>query len=160
MLPNTKFKMGQVVSDETTGIIGSVTAISKTFNGLCRITIQPKTTDNKLIDPITVDETVLAFADDGVSAKLPALADSPVDCGDEVKESITGLKATVTGVTWFTNGCVYVDVILKGKFEENGSPTSHHFPVERITKLGESKAKLPPKEKPPGGPTTRGAPAR
>ena len=48
-----------------------------------------------VLQGIAVD---IDYEGEGISATLPKLAHSPVDCGDEVKDKLTGLKATVTAV--------------------------------------------------------------
>lgn len=156
MLPKTAFKMGEEVRDDATGVSGLVTAITVAFNGLARIHIQPPAKDNALVDGINCDEQTLTKIGDGIAARCAPLKDSPFENGDNVKEKIVGVKGTILDLIWFSNGCVHATLVLKDKFAEDGTPATMHVNVERLEKTGVSKAKLPPQEKPPGGPTTRG----
>lgn len=150
-------KLGAGVKDMATGVKGTVSSISVELNGNCRISIQPTTTDNKLVDSVLVDEATVEVVEEGISAKAREPLESPVRPGQMVKDIASGARGMVSMVTWHLNGCIYINVV--SDTPDKGVPRYFAIPSIRAEILDDGVTKTSVANttygKPPGGPVER-----
>lgn len=150
MIPNTDVKPGNHVRCELTGIEGLVSSVALEENGNIRIGIQPKTTDNKLIDSFFSDLPSITVLDDGIADKGSPFADTEFSIGQNVRDKHSDYSGVITMLIWYLNGCVQA-LVLSPQLER-GKPVTIALPSTRLVAIG--LAPEPEVKKPTGGPIT------
>lgn len=145
----TRVKRGQQVKCELTGIEGLVTSIAVEENGNIRIGIQPKSSDNKMLDPFFSDETSVVVLGEGISAKALSLQETHIRLGYQVRDRISGYNGTVTNLIWYINGCVHA--LVTSPYLERAKTVVQAFPV---TRLDVTLPLTQSQQQPTGGPIT------
>jgi hypothetical protein len=150
MLPNTDVRPGNHVRCELTGIEGLVSSLAVEENGNIRIGIQPKTTDNKLIESFFGDLASITVLDEGIASKGSPLADIEFSIGQNVRDRYSDYTGVITMLIWYLNGCVHA-LVLSPQLER-GKPVTIALPSTRLIAVG--LAPEAPTTPPTGGPIT------
>lgn len=150
MIPNTDVKPGNHVRCELTGIQGLVSSIAVEENGNIRIGIQPKTTDNKLIESFFSDLPSITVVDEGIASKGSPFADVEFSIGQSVRDKHSDFAGVITMLIWYLNGCVHA-LVLSPQLER-GKPVTIALPSTRLIAVG--LAPEAPATSPTGGPIT------
>jgi hypothetical protein len=105
-------KLGDIAKDTITGFQGVVTARTKWLSNVDRLTVNPQEVkDGKPISGRSFDETQLEYVGKSDVAIIPIERPAePVELGDTVKHSLSGLEGVVTAITGWLEGCSIVQV--------------------------------------------------
>jgi hypothetical protein len=154
-------KLGMTVRDPATGLTGIATFRSEQMSGTVQIAIVPQGDGSTIPEGHFVDDFMLEFVDDGVSARAPA-ADTTAKfrLGEKLKDTVTGLTGIAVDRTTYLNGCVHFSLMPEAK-KEKEQPRASHFDHKRLIKVSDGLAVKASKEEPKpefkrsttGGPT-------
>lgn len=155
-------ELGDEGYDVVSGVSGVAILKTVSLDGGVRFALQPRVPSPgaPLPDSWYVDHHSLRVTAKAVLAAVPPkFMDDLRGC--TAKDTITGFKGIVTGMSYHLNGCVYVNVTPKmGKKDRknNTPPALHSFPAGQVKVYGSDDADAPnpvtPKpesKKAPGG---------
>ena len=111
-------KLGTVVKDRVTGLIGVAENRAEFMYGCDRYLVQAKAgKDNKIPDAVMIDEPQLEVVE-GEASVMEPLPEPPrlIEMGQQVTDPIIERKGTVTGRAVYLNGCSRV--FIKPKYVE------------------------------------------
>lgn len=160
-------RLGMKVRDPASGLIGIAGHKTQLISGTIQFAIQAEGDGSTVPAAYFVDDFLLEFVDDGISAKCPPEAPADFPLGVELKDGITGFTGIAIERTTYINGCVHYTIqpedtkksAIAGLLGETSR--AQHFDYKRLkpTKAGlKAIDKLKPEEKvfqrsPTGGPT-------
>jgi hypothetical protein len=164
-------KLGMKVRDPASGLIGIAGHRTELISGTVQFAIQPEGDGKSVPNSYYVDDFLLEYVDDGISAKCPTPAPADYPLGVELKDTITGFTGIAVERCTYLNGCIHYTLqpeetkksAIAGLLGETARAT--HFDYKRLkpTKAGQKAIdKLKPEEKtfkrsPTGGPTRMAA---
>ena len=171
-------KLGMIVRDPGTGLVGQADMKVELLSGTTQYAVQPKGDGKSIPERYYIDDFLLEFVGDGVSARVPAPdGNDPYSLGQKLEDTVTGYIGIATQRTTYLNGCVHYHLQkhisdTKGKTLIEDVPQGAGFDYKRLKlvsdgvvqkdeKTGE-KVKTPKSKT--GGPTLlapgRAAPSR
>ena len=162
-------KLGNVVRDLATNLVGTATQIVEMYNGTLQFCVQPKLKDDTPItgavpDAVNIDIPQLEFVEDGMESRVTKAQETDVKLGNEVEDISTGFRGFAMVKHTFINGCIYFHVRPKQNSQQkkdNKVPESEFISSKVLKVVGKGIAKEFEKElaKPAaertGGPMTK-----
>lgn len=101
-------KLGMVVRDPSTGLIGQADQKIELLSGTTQYTIQPQGDGKSVPDRYYVDDFLLEYVGPGVSDRVPAPDTADVFAlGENLEDTITGYVGIALQRTTYLNGCVH-----------------------------------------------------
>ncbi len=166
-------KLGMTVRDPATNLVGQADMKCELLSGTTQYAIQPKGDGKTIPERYYVDDFLLEFVDDGISARVPTPdGNDPYSLGEKLEDTVTGYTGIATQRSTFLNGCVHYHLQrsladTKGKTLLEELPQGASFDYKRLKTIGKGVSQKDeatgepvktPKAK-TGGPTTL-APSR
>lgn len=108
-----EIRLGNLVTDVVTGITGTATQMIYKTNGCRQICIQPKGDGNTVPEAYCIDDFTIEYNGVGVADLIPAISDTNISIGQEVREIATRQVGVVVGKCIFLNGCINYEVHTK-----------------------------------------------
>lgn len=164
-------RLGMKVRDPATGLVGIAIYKTLLISGTVQYAIQPQGSGDDIPKAHFVDDFMLEFVDDGVSAQAPEEdPNANFDLGEELQDTISGFKGIAVERTTYLNGCVHYTLQPKAKNKSligalfGESARAEHYDYKRLKSLapapgalkvkkGETKKKAEFKRSSTGGPT-------
>lgn len=154
-----QLKLGQTLRDRASGFTGIAVSRFDFLNGNVQYSLQPKAPEDAtaLPEAVSFDVQQLEIVDAGISDTAGKPARTPIQVGQKVKDTITGLTGVATMKATYLNGCIAFLVTPRRRLLRDHDP--EWVSSVRLVAVDEKPAVEPPKsEKPTGGPPIRGVP--
>lgn len=172
-------RLGMKVRDPASGLTGIASFRSQQLSGTVQYAIQPQGDGDTIPEGHFVDDFMLEFVDDGVSARTPAAdPNARYILGEKLKDTVTGFTGIAVERVTYLNGCVHYTLQPHEKKKSlvarliNDPARATHFDFKRLEKIDdgvvEKTAKKPtppaaeakPAEPAPFKRSTTGGPSR
>jgi hypothetical protein len=147
-------KLGNVVEDKVTGLVGMATQLYYRSNGNRLIAVQPKGDGKSIHDVVFFDDFSLIVLENGIADEVPGIATTNIEIGMEVVEVASGQTGLVTSKTIHLNGCINFEVTTKSV--DNKSPELFWVDHTRLQIVSDGITKEIKKTPQTGGPMLRG----
>jgi len=157
-LTSPGLKLGSTVRCRATGLTGIADHKVEMLSGTVQYAVQPKGDGVTRPDGWAMDIQYLEVLDEGISASTIQPAQTALQLGEELEDTVSGYKGIATQKVTYMNGCVVFGV--QGKVKKDGTlPDLIWFDHKRL-KLISAGVSQPeelskPVEKRTGGPSTR-----
>lgn len=139
--------LGMTLRDPITNLTGVAIMRQTMLAGTTQIAIQPPGEGNNTPEAMFIDDFLLEYVDDGMSARSTPIDPSvTISLGQHVQDILTGFEGIASTRVEYINGCVYFDVTpkaqeAKGKLtpsitQEGKLPSAHIFDHKRLKLVG------------------------
>lgn len=152
-------RIGEEVEDTVTGVKGIAIYKNEGMSGTTQLAVQPKGNGDNLPEAWSIDWQTLKVIGFGQSRTAITPAKQTIELGDEVEDTVTGLKAIAVSRITYLNGCVSYG--LQAKIGKDGKvPEYVYVDWKRLVVTKSAKVPLHEEAKKPetkrtGGPSMR-----
>lgn len=161
--------LGNIVRDAVTGYTGTATGKVEMMGGNVQFAVQPKMKGDDPAEEyptgMNLDFHTLDVIEEGIAARTTKAIPITVQLGDEVEDTVTGIKGVATARHTFINGCIYYNVQSKSQADKQSGLTGvtppEFFNQARLKVIKPLAVYVPPAPptdtslRRPGGPATK-----
>lgn len=137
-----EIKLGMIVRDPVTGLTGTADAKYEMLSGSVQFKVQPLGEGAKVEEGYFIDDFLLEVLGEGVSDRLTPADDTvTLRLGEQVQDTVSGVKGIATAKVTYLNGCVYFSMMPKAPWYAMASvPDVLTIDHKRLKKIGEGLA--------------------